>query len=81
MLEIENDVEEEEKKFRNLLGLKASGRVDRALLETRYNERMNNYTAKRLASMSEQKRIIAEGKRDKLTEAYEYIKKCIDKAS
>ncbi len=81
ILEIENDVEEEEKKFRNLLGLKASGRIDPVLLENRYNERMNNYSAKRLASMSEQKRIVAEGKRDKLTEAYEFIKKCIDKES
>ena len=81
ILEIENDVEEEEKKFRNLLGLKASGRIDPVLLETRYNERMNNYSEKRLASMSEQKRIVAEGKRDKLTEAYEFIKKCIDKES
>ena len=81
ILEIENDVEEEEKKFRNLLGLKARGRIDLVLLENRYNERMNNYSAKRLASMSEQKRIVAEGKRDKLTEAYEFIKKCIDEES
>ena len=81
LLEVESEVSEEEKRYRNLLGLKAKGRVDRMLLESRYKERMKNYTAKRLTNMSEQKRKAAEDKRDKLTEAYQFLKKCVDEES
>ena len=50
-------------------------------LDGGYKERMKNYTAKRLTNMSEQKRKAAEDKRDKLTEAYQFLKKCVDEES
>jgi len=80
-IEYEEESDEEEKKLRNLLGLKARGKIDPKLLESRYKERMNNYTSKRLENMSEQKRTAAEEKRDKITEAYETLKKIDNKQS
>jgi YidC/Oxa1 family membrane protein insertase len=80
-IEYEEESDEEEKKLRNLLGLKARGKIDPKLLESRYKERMNNYTSKRLKNMSEQKRTAAEEKRDKITEAYETLKKIDNKQS
>jgi len=35
---------------------------------------MKNYTPERLSDMSEQKKLIAEEKRDKITDAYKYLK-------
>ena len=57
------------------MGLKIRGRIKRSDLDSRYNERMKNYTAKRLAAMTEKKKILAEEKRDKLEEAYQALKK------
>jgi len=73
----EEDDEDSElvRKFRNLLGLKVKGTIDLNLLESRYKERMKNYSPDRLSSMSESKRAAAEQKRDKITEAYEFLKK------
>ena len=73
----EEDDEDSEsvRKFRNLLGLKVKGAIDLNLLESRYKERMKNYSPDRLSSMSESKRAAAEKKRDKITEAYEFLKK------
>ena len=80
-IEYEEESDEEERKLRNLLGLKAKGKIDLKLLESRYKERMNNYTSKRLENMSEQKRTSAEEKRDKITEAYETLRKMDNKQS
>ena len=80
-IEYEEESDDEERKLRNLLGLKAKGKIDLKLLESRYKERMNNYTSKRLENMSEQKRTLAEEKRDKITEAYETLRKMDNKQS
>ena len=74
-----DELDEEHKKFRNLLGLKSRGKIDADHLEARFNERMRNYSSQRLSRMSEQKRIAAEEKRDKITEAYEFLKKELGK--
>ena len=73
----EEDDEDSEsvRKFRNLLGLKVKGTIDLNLLESRYKERMKNYSPDRVSSISESKRAAAEQKRDKITEAYEFLKK------
>jgi len=71
---VQDELDDDEKKSRNLLGLKVRGKLDAKVLESKYLERMKNYSPKRLSAMSEQKRISAENKRDKLTEAYELLK-------
>ena len=80
---VEDDHEDSElvRKYRNLLGLKVKGKIELNLLESRYKERMRNYSSDRMSSMSDNKRASAEQKRDKITEAYEFLKKEIDKES
>ncbi len=78
-LEEDDDFDDEERNFRNLLGMKIRGRIDPKVLQSRYEERMKNYSAKRLANMSEQKRKTAEDKKDKLEKAYEFLRARIDK--
>ncbi len=73
------ELNDEQRRYRNLLGMKVRGKIDSKDLESRYNERMRNYSSKRLSSMTEQKRITAEQKRDNLTEAYEFLKKELNK--
>ena len=75
------EVDEDNRRYRNLLGLKVRGKIDAEKLELRYKERMKHYSPKRLANMTEQKRISAEEKRDKINEAYESLKKELDKES
>ena len=60
---VEDELDEESKMYRNLLGLKIRGKINRSDLDFRYNERMKNYNAKRLSAMTENKRILAEEKR------------------
>lgn len=76
---MQDDVDDEEKKLRNYLGLKGRGRIDPMTLESRYRERMKNYTPARLKELSEGKRAIAEEKRNKITEAYEVLKNGLNK--
>jgi len=68
------ELDEKQAKSRNLLGLKMKGKIDLSTLEDRYKDRMKNYTPERLSDMSEQKKLIAEEKRDKITDAYKYLK-------
>lgn len=75
------EVDEDNRRYRNLLGLKVRGKIDAEKLELRYKERMKHYSPKRLANMTEQKRISAEEKRDKINDAYESLKKELDKES
>ena len=75
------EVDEDNRRYRNLLGLKVRGKIDAEKLELRYKERMKHYSPKRLSNMTEQKRISAEEKRDKINEAYESLKKELDKES
>ena len=73
-----DDLDEDQRKRRNLLGLKIKGKIDANELEYKYKERMKNYSPKRLSSMTKQKRISAEEKRDKITQAYEFLQKELD---
>jgi len=75
------ELDEEQAKLRNLLGLKIKGKIDLSTLESRYEERMKNYSSERLSAMSEQKKILAEEKRDKIKEAYKFLKEELEKNS
>lgn len=75
------ELDEEQAKQRNLLGLKIKGKIDLPTLESRYEERMKNYSPERLSAMSEQKKILAEEKRDKIKEAYKFLKEDLEKKS
>ncbi len=75
------ELDEEQAKKRNLLGLKIKGKIDLSTLESRYEERMKNYSPERLSAMSEQKKILAEEKRDKIKEAYKFLKEELEKKS
>lgn len=75
------ELDEKQAKSRNLLGLKMKGKIDLSTLEDRYKDRMKNYTPERLSDMSEQKKLIAEEKRDKITDAYKYLKEGLLKKS
>ena len=77
----EDELPDQEIKDRNLLGLKARGKINPKGLEERFKERMKNYSPKRLAEMTEQKRSSAERKRDTLQEAYERLQKSLNKDS
>ena len=74
------ELDEEQAKQRNLLGLKIKGKIDLPTLESRYEERMKNYSPERLSAMSEQKKILAEEKRDKIKEAYNSLKEELEKS-
>lgn len=75
------ELDEEQAKKRNLLGLKIKGKIDLSTLESRYEERMKNYSPEKLSAMSEQKKILAEEKRDKIKEAYKFLKEELEKKS
>ncbi len=75
------ELDEEQAKQRNLLGLKIKGKIDLSTLESRYEERMKNYSPEKLSAMSEQKKILAEEKRDKIKEAYKFLKEELEKKS
>ena len=78
---IMEEIDEDQKRCRNLLGFKIRGQINREDLELRYNERMKNYTDQKLSGMTEQKRKLAEEKKDKIHQAYEFLKKLLDKES
>ncbi len=75
------ELDEEQAKQRNLLGLKIKGKIDLSTLESRYEERMKNYSPEKLSAMSEQKKTLAEEKRDKIKEAYKFLKEELEKKS
>jgi YidC/Oxa1 family membrane protein insertase len=75
------ELDEEQAKKRTLLGLKIKGKIDLSTLESRYEERMKNYSPEKLSAMSEQKKILAEEKRDKIKEAYKFLKEELEKKS
>jgi len=77
----EDELTDQEIKDRNLLGLKAKGKINSNVLEERFKERMKNYSPKRLAEMTDQKRLSAELKRDSLQEAYERLNQSQNKDS
>ena len=73
------ELSDEERKYRNLLGLRARGPVDGKLLERNYGERMGNYTSTKLEGMSEGKREQALQKKKRLEVAYEFLREQADK--
>ena len=75
------ELDEEQAKKRTLLGLKIKGKIDLSTLESRYEERMKNYSPEKLSAMSEQKKTLAEEKRDKIKEAYKFLKEELEKKS
>ena len=75
------ELDEEQAKLRNLLGLKIKGKIDLSTLESRYEERMKNYSPEKLSAMSEHKKTLAEEKRDKIKEAYKFLKEELEKKS
>ena len=64
---------DEERKYRNLLGLRSKGPVDAKLLEKNYQERFQNYTEKKLQLMSAGKKEQALEKKERLEKAYQFL--------
>ena len=50
---VRNELSDEEKAYRNLLGLRSKGPVDGKLLEKNYRERLKNYSPSKLEGMTE----------------------------
>jgi len=76
---VRNELSDEERKYRNLLGLRAKGPVDGKLLERNYKERLRNYSPAKLEGMSEARREQAMKKKDRLEVAYEFLRERVDK--
>ena len=75
------DISDDERRYRNLLGLKIKGTINRKRLEENYNIRMLNYVETKLAQMSASKRRGSMEKKDRLQEAFAYLKDLSDKQS
>ena len=73
------ELSDEERRYRNLLGLRAKGPIDGTVLEKNYKEKSQNYTSARLDSMSTGKREQALEKKERLEKAYEYLRSSLDK--
>ena len=88
-IELENDeklleantISEEERKNRNLLGLKIKGSINRKVLEENYKIRMRNYEESKLETMSASKRRTSLQKKERLQKAYDYLKALVNKES
>lgn len=76
---VRNELSDEEKAYRNLLGLRSKGPVDGKLLEKNYRERLKNYSPSKLEGMTEARRKQAEKKKERLETAYEFLRERIDK--
>ncbi len=75
------ELSDEERKSRNLLGLRMKGTINPKELEKKYKERASNYSDKRLSEMIAAKRRQALDKKDRLDQAHEFLKNLIDKDS
>ena len=67
------EISDEEKKYRNLLGLKARGAIDVSILKSNYELRAKNYSDSKLETMSLSKRRQAIEKKERLDKAYAYL--------
>ena len=76
-----NELSDEERKYRNLLGLRSKGPVDGKLLERKYQERLQNYTENKLQQMSSGKKEQALEKKDRLEKAYQFLVERVKKQS
>ena len=77
--ETKYEISEEERKYKNLLGLRAKGKIDLNALEKKYSERLQNYTEQKLSQMSASKRRVALDKKDRLQQAYEFLRDLAEK--
>jgi len=76
-----NELSDEERRYRNLLGLRSKGPVDGKLLERKYQERLQNYTENKLQQMSSGKKEQALEKKDRLEKAYQFLVERVKKQS
>ena len=76
-----SSISEEERKNRNLLGLKIKGSINRKVLEENYKTRMRNYEESKLETMSASKRRTSLQKKERLQKAYDYLKALVNKES
>jgi len=74
-------ISDEERRYRNLLGLKSKGSVNLKKLEENFKIRMVNYEDKKLSTMSASKRRTSLDKKERLQEAYDFLKESVDKQS
>jgi YidC/Oxa1 family membrane protein insertase len=78
---VRNELSDEERKYRNLLGLRSKGPIDGKLLERNYQERLQNYTENKLEQMSSGKKEQALEKKDRLEKAYQFLLERMDMQS
>lgn len=74
-------ISDEERRCRNLLGLKIKGSVNLKKLEENFKIRMANYEDEKLSTMSASKRKTSLEKKERLQDAYNYLKESADKQS
>lgn len=75
------ELSDEERRYRNLMGLRAKGPVDGKQLEKNYQERLLNYSEGKLSQMSPSKKEQALEKKDRLEKAYQFLLERVDKPS
>lgn len=75
------ELSDEERKSRNQLGLRMKGAINPKELDSKYKERASNYSEKRLSEMNAAKRRQALDKKDRLDQAYEFLKNLSNKDS
>ena len=68
-----DEISEEEKKYRNFLGLKLKGPINKDELERLYKERLSNYSESKLAEMSDSKKKASLEKKEKAEHAYKFL--------
>ena len=75
------ELSDEERRYRNLMGLRAKGPVDGKQLEKNYQERLLNYSEGKLSQMCPSKKEQALEKKDRLEKAYQFLLDRVDKHS
>lgn len=76
-----DEISEEERKYRNFLGLKSKGPINKDELERLYKERLNHYSNEKLAEMSPAKRTASLEKKEKAEYAYKFLSNRLSKDS
>lgn len=75
------ELSDDERKNRNLLGLRFKGKLNIKEIESKYKERAGNYSEKKLTEMNASKRRQAIAKKERLERAYRYLKEQVKKDS
>jgi YidC/Oxa1 family membrane protein insertase len=73
------EISEEERRYRNFLGLKLKGPVKKEELERLYKERLSNYSDNKMAEMSSSKRKASLEKKEKTEQAYKFLRERLTK--